>query len=89
MGKKNEGAQTDGATTTAAPAASNAIVLPNGQKRVDYIRQQFAAGVKRGDIRKAINDMYEAAGQPEKKIPYQIVFAATKQKKEASAPASA
>jgi hypothetical protein len=69
----------------ATPKQGRSIVLPNGQKRADYIRGRFAEGVKRGDIMREVNTMLEEAGRGEEKIPYQIVFAATKPKKEAEA----
>jgi hypothetical protein len=68
------------AAPAAAPAAQKvgaAVVLPNGQRRIDYIREQFAAGRKRGEIAKELG------------VAYQIVFAATKEKKAAEAPAPA
>lgn len=51
----------------------NAVVLKSGQKRIDYIREQFKAGKKRGEIAKELG------------VPYQIVFAATKKKGEKDA----
>ncbi len=59
-----------------------AVMLPNGTRRVDYIREQYYnKGVTRSDIRKALNKMY--VGQKDAQdIPYQIVFAATKLKPE-------
>lgn len=70
----------------AAPAAETeskgqgrAVVLPNGQKRVDFIRDAFYNdGKSRSDIRKEVNAMLEEAGRSDEQIPYQIVFAATK-----------
>lgn len=60
-----------------------AVTLPNGERRIDYIRNQFYdKNVSRGDIRKAINEMLEKAGRGDEAIPYQIVFAATKNKDE-------
>ncbi len=66
----------------AAPKQGRAIILPNGEKRAEYIRRRYAEGISRGDIMREINAMLEEAGRGEEKIPYQIVFAATKQKKE-------
>lgn len=61
----------------------NAVVLPNGTRRIDYIRDQYYdKGKTRSEIKNAINEMMKAAGQEDKTIPYQIVFAATKQKPE-------
>lgn len=56
-----------------------AIILPNGEKRVDYIRTRYYDdGIKRGAIRTEVNEMLTAAGLEDDHIPYQIVFAATK-----------
>ena len=69
-----------------------AIVLPNGQKRIDFIRDAYydaktGLHVKdvqksRSDIKTAVNTMLEKAGKKDKEIPYQIVFAATKTKED-------
>lgn len=54
-----------------------AVVLPGGQKRIDFIRDEYyGKGTSRSDIRKAVNAMYEEGSDGV--IPYQIVFAATK-----------
>lgn len=56
-----------------------AVVLPNGQKRIDFIRDRYYNdNVSRSDIRKEVNAMYEEGADGQ--IPYQIVFAATKVK---------
>jgi len=53
-----------------------AIVLPTGERRLDFIRRRyFNEGAKRGEIAKELG------------VSYQIVFAATKVKKAASAEA--
>ena len=77
------------AETAAAPAPSQpmparargrgrAVMLPNGQKRIDYIRDRYyKEGVSRSDIRKEINQIMADANIDDK-IQYQIVFAATK-----------
>ena len=53
-------------------------MLPNGQKRIDYIRDRYyKEGVSRSDIRKEINQIM-ADADIDDKIQYQIVFAATK-----------
>jgi len=53
-------------------------MLPNGQKRIDYIRDRYyKEGVSRSDIRKEINQIMADANIDDK-IQYQIVFAATK-----------
>lgn len=62
-----------------APKQGAAIILPNGERRIDFIRRRYYDdGVKRGEIKNEINKMYEDAGQEDKKITYQIVFSATK-----------
>ncbi len=80
MAKKNVA---KAATTKTPPAKETtsqgrAVVLPDGTRRVDYIRDQYYnKAVTRSDIRKALNEMYK--GQKDAQdIPYQIVFAATK-----------
>ncbi len=56
-----------------------AVVLPNGARRIDFIRDQYyGKGTSRSDIKNAINEMYEKAGETDGQIPYQIVFSATK-----------
>ncbi len=62
-----------------------AVVLPNGKRRIDFIRDSYYTNGKhtdkcmeRSDIKKAINDMLEKAGKVDEQITYQIVFAATK-----------
>jgi hypothetical protein len=84
-------------TTEGAEAAKEtsgqgqAVVLPNGQKRIDFIRNEYydseppyehvkEKNKSRSDIKKNINEMLKAAGQEDKQIPYQIVFGATKEK---------
>ena len=72
------------APVAAAPVADGAggqgraIILPNGERRVDYIKRRYAEGIKRGAIAKELTEMNGGV-----KVPYQIVFAATKTKKEA------
>jgi hypothetical protein len=63
-----------------APAASNVpderykMIMVNGvpTKRIDYIRKRWAEKVARGQIAKELSEL---SG---KKVPYQIVFSATK-----------
>ncbi len=56
-----------------------AVVLPNGQRRIDYIRDEYyGKGTTRSDIKNNINEMLKGAGQEDNVIPYQIVFSATK-----------
>jgi hypothetical protein len=73
------------AATPAADASEStnqgrAVILPNGTRRVDYIRDQYyGKGVERSAIRKALNEMYkDKDGKQTQEIPYQIVFAGTK-----------
>ena len=70
---------TAGAAGTDAPAATegkkaggSAILMADGKRRIDYIREEFAKGRTRGDIAKELG------------VAYQIVFAATKAKAEAA-----
>lgn len=64
-----------------AQGQGRAVVLPNGEKRVDYIRRRYYDDkTTRSDIRKEINEMLEKAERGSEVIPYQIVFAATKEK---------
>ncbi len=62
----------------AAPATATgqgrAVMMPDGKtRRVDYIKAQYYdKNQKRGDIARDLTDKFD------KKIPYQIVFAATK-----------
>ena len=61
-----------------ARGRGRAVMLPNGQKRIDYIRDRYyKEGVSRSDIRKEINQIM-ADADIDDKIQYQIVFAATK-----------
>lgn len=75
-------AKQDKAAKAEAPAEEGkgqgrAVVLPNGQKRIDFIRDEYyKKGTSRSDIRKAVNALYEEGADGQ--IPYQIVFAATK-----------
>lgn len=76
MAAKDKGA------TDAKPEAKGqgrAVLLPNGERRIDYIRDQYYKnGKSRSEIRKDINEMLEKANRGDEQIPYQIVFAATK-----------
>lgn len=61
-----------------ARGRGRAVMLPNGQKRIDYIRDRYyKESVSRSDIRKEINQIMEEHGYDEK-VQYQIIFAATK-----------
>ena len=70
------------APSAAMPARARgrgrAVMLPNGQKRIDYIRDRYyKESVSRSDIRKEINQIMADAGIDDK-VQYQIIFAATK-----------
>lgn len=74
-----KGKPTAAATTAEESTQGRAVVLPNGEKRIDYIRDQFyTKGKTRSEIKTAINEMLPEGED----IPYQIVFAATKHKTE-------
>jgi len=54
------------------------VTLPNGVKRIEFIRDAFYNdGKTRSEIKNEINAMYEEGTDGQ--IPYQIVFAATKE----------
>jgi len=65
-----------GAAAVGATKQGAAVVLQDGERRIDYIRRRYGEGAKRGEIARELG------------VPYQIVFAATKAKKEAAAPAA-
>ena len=68
--------------TDKAEGQGRAVTLPNGEKRIDYIRNAYydKSGKhtdkcqSRSEIKNAINEMLPE----DEAIPYQIVFAATK-----------
>ncbi len=71
----------------AAEGQGRAVTLPNGELRINYIRDAYynaktgthgESEKSRSDIKNAINEMLEKAGKKDQQIPYQIVFAATK-----------
>ncbi len=67
------------ATTEEGKGQGRAVILPTGQKRIDFIRDRYYNdNVSRSDIRKEVNAMYKEGDVGI--IPYQIVFAATKVK---------
>jgi hypothetical protein len=74
-------AEAPAATTEAAASGGDkrSIVLKNGEKRADYIRRRWLEKASRSDITKELNTA-ELNPTPDKKIPYQIVFQATKGK---------
>ena len=75
MAKKGEAAKAEEATES--KGQGRAVTLPNGQRRIDFIRDAYYNdGTSRSDIRKAVNALYEEGADGQ--IPYQIVFAATK-----------
>ena len=78
MGNKPDKKEPAKATKT---GQGSAVVLPNGERRIDFIRDMYYTkgkhtdkDPKRGAIKTAINEMLPEA----EAIPYQIVFAATK-----------
>jgi hypothetical protein len=82
MMAKNQGneATTENATTEAAAAGGDkrAIVLPNGEKRADYIRRRWAEKASRSDITKELNSPELYVGPEGGSVKYQIVFQATR-----------
>lgn len=59
-------------------SGSRAVVLPNGQRRIDHIRDRYYRdGLSRGAIRAEIDAMLASAGVP-KPTPYQAIYAATR-----------
>lgn len=72
--------------TTVAQGQGKAITLPNGERRIDYIRNNYYTDgvhtdetcMTRSAIKNGINEMLAEAGREGEQIPYQIVFAATK-----------
>ncbi len=71
----------------ATEGQGRAVTLPNGVRRIDYIRDAYynaktglhgESEKSRSDIKNSINEMLEKAGKKDEQIPYQIVFAATK-----------
>ncbi len=65
--------------STEGKGQGRAVTLPNGVRRIDFIRDAYYKnGKSRSDIRKEINEMLEKANRGEEVIPYQIVFASTK-----------
>lgn len=64
---------------TEGKGQGRAVTLPNGVRRIDFIRDAYYKdGKSRSDIRKEINAMLEKANRGDEVIPYQIVFASTK-----------
>ena len=76
---KDQPAAEAAAATTESAADKRAIVLGNGERRLDYIRRRWKEGTSGSDITKELNDPeLKLNPNPSKKIPYQIVFQATK-----------
>ena len=84
MAGKNEAKNDKGKEDT--KGQGRAVVLPNGERRIDYIRDAYydaktglhGEGQKsRSDIKNAINTMLKESGSSDE-IMYQIVFSATK-----------
>ncbi len=90
MAGKNE-AQKDDKGTAEAKGQGRAVVLPNKEKRIDYIRNAYydpKTGLhgedqkSRVEIKNALNEMLKKAGPEHGEIVYQIVFSATKDDKD-------
>jgi hypothetical protein len=81
MAKANEMAATVSNQVSGGAAQGRAILLPNGMRRVDYIKARWAAGAGRGQIVKELKAMGH------ENISYQVVFAATKDTKPSGTPA--
>lgn len=79
MARNQKATDTQNANENANESAARKgrkVILPNGEARVDYIkRRYYEDGVKRGDIARELSEM---VGE---KVPYQVVFAATKPQK--------
>jgi len=80
--------ETETATETAPATASSgqgrAIILPGGERRIDYIKRRYCEDkASRSTIAK---ELTELQGKP---VPYQIVFQATKGLEGGPAPAPA
>jgi hypothetical protein len=87
---RNNNEQAAEAEAPAAEAAASggdkrSIVLLSGEKRADYIRRRWKEGADRSTITKELNTA-ELNPTPDKKIPYQIVFQATKGQEGGPAP---
>jgi len=78
MAKASEMAATVAPQVQGGAAQGRAILLPNGMRRVDYIKARWAAGISRGQIVKELKAMGHET------ISYQVVFAATKDTKPAT-----
>lgn len=68
----------DGAAATETAESSSrgrAVILANGERRVDYIRRRFYDDkIERGAIKKELKEKFDH------EVAYQIVFQATKEK---------
>jgi hypothetical protein len=91
MAKNNESggdaSGNTGSTEAAAAAPATAadrrrIILPTGEARADYIRRRWTEKADRSTITKELNSAELnpafAGGDEKAKVPYQIVFQATK-----------
>lgn len=77
MAAKGKAKEKAAETTTEGKGQGRAVTLPNGVRRIDFIRDAYYKdGKTRSDIRKEINAMYDEGAEGQ--VPYQIVFAATK-----------
>ncbi len=72
---KDEKKTEEAATTTTESRRGRAVILSNGQKRAEYIRNRYYDDkVSRSDIVKELKEKFNH------EVPYQIVFQATKEK---------
>lgn len=86
MAKNNESGSQEAASAQPAAAASASdrrrIILPTGEARADFIRRRWAEKADRSTITKELNSAELnpafAGGDEKAKVPYQIVFQATK-----------
>ncbi len=82
MAKSDKKVEATPAEAEGQTGQGRAVVLPNGDRRIDYIRDQYyIEGVSRSDIKNAINAMLKEAKREDEEIQYQIVFSATKNTK--------
>jgi len=78
MAKQEPAVEAPEEQPAAEAADKRAIVLPNGERRADYIRRRWKEGASRSEITAELNTKELYSGKPGGKIPYQIVFQATK-----------
>jgi len=70
--------KTEDNTEAAAPSGQGrAVILPSGERRIDFIkRRYYEENATRSEIAKELTELQG------KTVPYQIVFAATKAKRD-------